>query len=137
MKLTIEPPIEGPPENRDFAERFRVACDWAGLLRFDPETKKRIEGGYAEIARAIIDPKEGEPITRQYAGELYKGIKVPSGRMQAQIAKCLGVSPSWLMAGVGPMVFAELLDLSKIDPAGQEAVRAVYSHYEQKGADEQ
>lgn len=90
------PPITG--RHRDFAIRFRMALQYAGLMGYDPESKSKF-GSFEKVAN-----KRGMPYKRAFIGNLYRGEQLPEQSKYAAVAKALGVDQVWLQTGSGAMV---------------------------------
>lgn len=110
------PPIDGP--HPEYAKRFRQALQWAGWLVYDLETETKISGSYEDVAEKL-------GFTRAYIGDLYRGVKFPSGKTGMEIASKLGVSASWLNGGQGPMVADQLISIEDLRPEDQEVIRGM------------
>lgn len=124
MAVRTQPEIDG--EHFAFAERFRRACEWAGWLVFDKNTRVKKAGSFREVA-------EGLAISRAYAYDMYLGRQFPSGSKGADIANSFGVSASWLLANQGPMVTNCLVDLERLSDRDREIVMQIIESMEQKG----
>lgn len=107
------PPIDG--EHAEYAKRFRQALRWAGWLVYDEETELKISGSYEDVAKKL-------GVTRAYVGDLYRGVKFPSGKTGIDIAVKLGVSANWLNANDGPMVTDRLISIEDLHPEDQDVI---------------
>lgn len=110
------PPIDG--EHREYAQRFRQALQWAEWLMYDAETGYKISGSYDDVAKKL-------EVTRAYVGDLYRGVKFPSGKTGIKIANKLGVSANWLNSGSGPMVADQLISIEDLAPEDQEVIHGM------------
>ena len=104
-------PIDGP--HREFAIRFRMAVQFAGLKGYDADRRVKF-GSYAKVAEKL-------PYKRQMVGNLYRGLQKPDDDKYRQIAKATKVSYTWLRDGTGDMVAGD--DYNDIINKAPENVR--------------
>jgi transcriptional regulator with XRE-family HTH domain len=118
------PPIDG--EHREYALRFRQALRWAGWIVYDEKTSLKISGSYEDAAKKL-------GVTRAYVGDLYRGMKFPSGKTGIDIANKLGVSSNWLNAGKGPMVADQMISIEHLAPEDQQLILRMVRAMESSG----
>jgi len=105
-----------------FAGRFAEALVYAGIYGIGPNGKKL--GSQRSAAKRFS-------FEAPFLGRLLNGTSLPSYDTAVEIAKVCGVSTTWLIDGIGPMVASEDYNqaISRAPPDVREAIDAILEKY--------